>query len=91
MVNQIDNISTDKQPISDHSMITFNLHSSEQIETAKFLFTQDWSQVTKNIVDFVSEYEPDMYFPFLLAHKKGFWGKCSAMSKNIVARLLSAL
>ena len=43
MVNQIDNISTEKQPISDHCMVTFNLHSSEQIETAKFLFTQDWS------------------------------------------------
>ena len=37
MVNQKDNISTDKQPISDHCMITFNLHSSEQIEKAKFL------------------------------------------------------
>ena len=49
MVNQIDNISTDKQPISDHCMVTFNLHSSEQIEAAKFLFTQDWSQATKNL------------------------------------------
>ena len=52
MVNQIDNISTDKQPISDHCMVSFNLHSLEQIEQAKFLFTQDWSQVTKNLIDF---------------------------------------
>ena len=60
MVNQMDNISTDKQPISDHCMATFNLLSSEQIEAAKFLFTQDWSQVTKNLVDFGAEYEPEL-------------------------------
>ena len=60
MVNQIDNISTDKQPISDHCMVSFNLHSLEQIEQAKFLFTQDWRQVTKNLVDFGAEYEPEL-------------------------------
>ena len=52
MAIQIDNFSKDIQPISDHCMIPFKLHSPEQIETAKFLFTQDWSQVTKNLIDF---------------------------------------
>ena len=60
MVNQIDNISRDKQPISDHCMVTFNLHSSEQVGAAKFLFTQDWSPVTKNLVDFGAKYEPEL-------------------------------
>ena len=60
LINQIDNISTEKQPISDHCMVTFNLHASEQVETEKFLFTHDWSLVTKNLIDSCTELESEL-------------------------------
>ena len=41
-------------------MITFNQHVSEQVETEKFIFTLDWSQVTKHLIDCGSELEPEL-------------------------------
>ena len=88
MVNQIDNISTDKQPISDHCMITCNQHFSEQIETAKFLSTQDWSQVTKNLIDFSSEYEPELTEMWYGPNIQTIWEKLITGINNICTGLV---
>ena len=40
-------------------MVTFNLDASEQFKTEKFLFTQDWSQENKNLIDCGAELEPE--------------------------------
>ena len=88
MVNLIDNIITDKQPISDHCMITFKLHSSEQIESANFLFTQDWSQVTKNLIDFGAEYEPELTEMWYEPSKHAMWEKLISGINNVCINLV---
>ena len=60
LINQIDNISTDRQAISDHCMVPYNLHADKQVKTEKFLFTQDWTKVNKNWIDCSAELEPDL-------------------------------
>ena len=88
MVNHIDNISTDKQPISDHCMVSFNLHSSEQIEAAKFLFTQDWSQATKNLEDYGAEYEPELTEMWHEHNIHAMWEKLITGINNVCINLV---
>ena len=76
-VNQIDNISTDIQPIPDHCMIIFNLHASEQVETEKFIFTEDWNQVTKNLIDWGSELKLQLTETWYEPNIHAMWDKLS--------------
>ena len=45
LITSMDNITTSMQPISDHCLITFNLHTKERIENEKFAFIQDWKNL----------------------------------------------
>ena len=55
---QIDNITTTQPGISNHSMVVFNLRTTENIDNPKYHLTQNWDNANSLDVELLTSFNP---------------------------------